>query len=93
MWFTNGWLRLGSKKQAAQQSDEAAAAAGKNKDDRPYPTNGEKKGARPDLFFFLLVDFPCFFAFALAADRGGHIARRGGAWAARTVCVARSGRC
>lgn len=50
MWFTNGWLRLGSKKRA-QRSDDAAAD--KENSDRPlYPTM--KKGARVSRFLGLI---------------------------------------
>lgn len=46
LWFTNGWLRLGSKKRA-QRSDSDAEGADKENADRPYPTM--KKGARASM--------------------------------------------
>lgn len=36
LWFTNGWLRRGSKKRA--QSEDAATVDKENENDRPYPT-------------------------------------------------------
>lgn len=56
MWFTNGWLRLGSKKRAPQPDN--AEGTDKENADRPYPTM--KKGTRASLFGLIFRDFlPC----------------------------------
>eukprot|EP00903_Cladosiphon_okamuranus_P015975 g14755.t1 len=50
MWFTNGWLRLGSKKRV-QRSDDSGSDTDKENADRPaYPTMKKAKKKETPLF-------------------------------------------